>query len=113
MTTAGVRGRGSGVGGAEPGSARSFEVRRLGVVPYARGLELQAELVAGRRAGEVPDTLVLLQHPHVITLGTGTHEENVLLSPAELKARGIEMFDTGRGGDVTYHGPGQLVGYPI
>jgi lipoyl(octanoyl) transferase len=92
---------------------RPLTVRRLGTVPYAEALEIQAELVKRRRAGEVEDTLLLLQHPHVITLGTGTHEENVLISAEERERRGIELFKAGRGGDVTYHGPGQLVGYPI
>ena len=76
-------------------------------------LELQAQLVKQRREGVVPDTLLLLEHPHVITLGSGSHDENVLVTPQERAERGIELFDTGRGGDVTYHGPGQLVGYPI
>jgi lipoyl(octanoyl) transferase len=92
---------------------RTFEVRRLGRVPYADALELQAELVRQRRAGDIPDQLLLLEHPHVITLGSGSHDENVLVSAEERAARGIELFETGRGGDVTYHGPGQLVGYPI
>lgn len=85
----------------------------MGTVPYADGLQLQAELVRQRRAGEIPDTLLLLEHPHVITKGSGTHLENILLSDEERERRGIELFDAGRGGDVTYHGPGQLVGYPI
>jgi lipoyl(octanoyl) transferase len=88
-------------------------VRRLGRVPYADGLALQAELVGRRRAGEIPDTLLLLEHPHVITLGTGSHAENLLVDAAERERLGIELFEAGRGGDVTYHGPGQLVGYPI
>ncbi|MDQ3604579.1 MAG: lipoyl(octanoyl) transferase LipB [Gemmatimonadota bacterium] len=92
---------------------RSLAVRRLGVVPYQKGLEIQAELVRQRRSGEVSDTVLLLEHPHVLTLGTGTHPENILISPEERASRGIEFFPTGRGGDVTYHGPGQLVGYPI
>ena len=95
------------------GAHRPLHVRRLGLVRYADALELQAELVKQRRAGEIPDTLLLLQHPHVITLGSGAHDDNVLVSAEERAARGIELFDTGRGGDVTYHGPGQLVGYPI
>src|SRR3954464_3618282 len=90
-----------------------LEGGRLGRIAYADALALQAELVAARRAGEIPDTLLLLEHPHVITLGSGSPEENVLVSPEERAARGIELFETGRGGDVTYHGPGQLVGYPI
>lgn len=93
--------------------ADGLQVRRLGLVPYEDGLRLQAELVRMRREGAVPDTLLLLQHPHVITMGTGTHRENILLSEDERRRRGIDLFDAGRGGDVTYHGPGQLVGYPI
>src|SRR5215211_5486442 len=93
--------------------ARPLDVRRLGRVPYGDALELQKELVYQRRAGRIADTLLLLEHPHVITLGSGAHDENVLVTPEERAARGIELFETGRGGDVTYHGPGQLVGYPI
>jgi lipoyl(octanoyl) transferase len=88
-------------------------VRSLGLVPYADGLRLQDELVRQRRAREIGDTLLLLEHPHVITLGSGASQENVLLPPQQRQERGIELFETGRGGDVTYHGPGQLVGYPI
>jgi lipoyl(octanoyl) transferase len=94
-------------------SVRALEVRRLGRVTYADGLALQDELVAARRAGEIPDTLLLLEHPHVITLGTGSDGSHVLLDEGERRLMGIELFETGRGGDVTYHGPGQLVGYPI
>lgn len=92
---------------------RPMDVRRLGTLSYADGLALQEQLVKQRRAGEVADTLLLLEHPHVITLGSGSHDENVLVSPEERAQKGIELFETGRGGDVTYHGPGQLVGYPI
>ena len=74
---------------------------------------MQAQLVERRRCGQVPDTLLLLEHPHVITLGSSAHQEHVLLSEPELAARGIGLFEAGRGGDVTYHGPGQLVAYPI
>jgi lipoyl(octanoyl) transferase len=88
-------------------------VRRLGRVPYAAGLELQARLVAERQAGRAPDTLLLLEHDPVFTLGRNARRENVLLAEDLLRARGFEVFDTGRGGDVTYHGPGQVVGYPI
>jgi lipoyl(octanoyl) transferase len=94
-------------------AAGGLDVRRLGTVTYADGLALQERLVRERRAGEIGDTLLLLEHPHVITLGTGSHAENVLVGPEERARRGIELFATGRGGDVTYHGPGQLVGYPI
>ncbi len=92
---------------------RELEVHHLGLVPYARGLEMQAELVRRRRAGEVPDQLLLLEHPHVITLGTGSDTDHILVGEDERRLLGIEIFETGRGGDVTYHGPGQLVGYPI
>ena len=101
----------------EPGSLRTsrrLEVRRLGLVPYADGLELQRRLVEDRKAARIPDTLLLLQHPHVITIGVKKDgRSHILATPEELSARGVEVFETGRGGDVTYHGPGQLVGYPI
>lgn len=92
-----------------------LEVRRLGVIPYAGALELQQRLVDARKAGTIPDQLLLLQHPPVITLGVKTRSArtNVVASPAALRSAGIEVYETGRGGDVTYHGPGQLVGYPI
>ncbi|MGK7311404.1 MAG: lipoyl(octanoyl) transferase LipB [Candidatus Longimicrobiales bacterium M2_2A_002] len=92
---------------------RALDVRRLGRMAYADGLALQEELVAARRAGEIPDTLLLLEHPHVITLGSSSDTSHVLLDDGERRLMGIELFETGRGGDVTYHGPGQLVGYPI
>lgn len=95
------------------GGARRMDVTRLGVVPYAAALELQSELVRARRGGEIDDQLLLLQHPHVITLGTSAHPENILVDEEQRALLGIELFETGRGGDVTYHGPGQLVGYPI
>jgi len=88
-------------------------VRWLGRVPYVEALELQRQLIARRRAGSAPNTLLLLEHPPVITLGRGSNRAHVLAAPAELRARGIEVYECGRGGDVTYHGPGQLVGYPI
>ncbi len=88
-------------------------VRRLGRVPYARGLELQQQLVAERQQGAVPDQLLLLEHDPVFTLGRNARRENVLVPSELLCERGYEVFETGRGGDVTYHGPGQLVGYPI
>jgi lipoyl(octanoyl) transferase len=94
---------------------RELQVRRLGVVPYADGLALQKRLVEQRKAGDIPDQLLLLEHPPVITLGVKTRSDrsHVLATPEALEARGVEIFETGRGGDVTYHGPGQLVGYPI
>lgn len=92
-----------------------LDVRHAGLVPYGQALALQAELVAARKADAIPDTLLLLQHPPVITLGVKTRQsrQHVLAGEAELLALGVEVFETGRGGDVTYHGPGQLVGYPI
>lgn len=91
-----------------------LQVRRLGLVPYADGLELQRRLVEERKADRIPDTLLLLQHPHVLTIGVKKDgRSHVLASPERLSSLGVEVFDTGRGGDVTYHGPGQLVGYPI
>jgi lipoyl(octanoyl) transferase len=90
-------------------------VTRAGLVPYEAALALQADLVAARKAATIPDTLVLLQHPPVITLGVKVRQsrEHVLASDDELRTHGIALFEAGRGGDVTYHGPGQLVGYPI
>jgi lipoyl(octanoyl) transferase len=102
----------------EPGSlptrSRALQVRRLGLVPYAEGLELQRSLVEDRKAGRIPDTLLLLQHPHVVTIGVKKDgRSHIIATPEQLSSRGVEVFETGRGGDVTYHGPGQLVGYPI
>jgi lipoyl(octanoyl) transferase len=90
-----------------------LHVEQVGLVDYAAGLELQRERVAQRKAGAIPDTLVLLEHPHVYTLGRNARPENMLVSAEWLASRGAQVFHTDRGGDVTYHGPGQLVGYPI
>jgi lipoyl(octanoyl) transferase len=93
---------------------RSLQVRRLGLVPYADGLELQRRLVEERKTDHIPDTLLLLQHPHVLTVGVKKDgRSHILASPDRLTSLGVDVFETGRGGDVTYHGPGQLVGYPI
>ena len=94
---------------------RKLVVRRLGLVRYADGLEMQRTLVEQRVAGEIDDTLLLLEHPHVLTLGakSGQSRSHVLATPERLAELGVELHETGRGGDVTYHGPGQLVGYPI
>lgn len=92
---------------------RPLSVLEPGLVPYGEALELQERLVVQRRSGEIPDTLVLLEHPHVITMGSSTDEAHVLVDEAERARRGIELFKAGRGGDVTYHGPGQAVAYPI
>src|SRR4051794_5014695 len=100
--------------GSRP-EARGVEVRRLGRVPYAEALALQRELVVERQAGRVGDLLLFVEHPHVLTLGVrGDGGRSHILAAADvLAARSVEIFETGRGGDITYHGPGQLVGYPI
>jgi lipoyl(octanoyl) transferase len=94
---------------------RQISVRRLGVVPYVEALEMQRTLVEERRAGTVPDLLLLLQHPPVITVGVkgDAGRSHIVAPPERLAEARIEVHDTGRGGDVTYHGPGQIVGYPI
>lgn len=92
---------------------RICEVRDLGLTPYAEALQLQQSLVEARKRDEIADTLLLLEHPHVITLGRAANRANVLADEEARAAKGVELFETGRGGDVTYHGPGQLVGYPI
>ncbi len=88
-------------------------VRHLGRVPYAEGLQIQEQLVAERQAGRIVDVLLLLEHDPVFTMGRNAQAENVLLSKDALEAKGFQLFETGRGGDVTYHGPGQVIGYPI
>ena len=94
---------------------RPLEVRRLGSVPYRKALEVQRSLVEERRQNRVGDLLLLLEHPHVITRGASARDrdDHVVAGHTALVAEGIDVIDTGRGGDVTYHGPGQLVGYPI
>ena len=96
-------------------AVRSLEVRRLGRVPYQEALELQKRLVEQRRAGAIDDVLLLVEHPPVLTLGVRGDggRSHILASEHELSSRHIEVFETGRGGDITYHGPGQIVGYPI
>ncbi len=101
-------------GAALPDAAlRKLDVRWLGRVEYPDGLRLMQEFHRLRAIGTAPDTLLLLEHPPVLTLGRGGHRANVLAPASELVARGIDVVETDRGGDVTYHGPGQLVGYPI
>lgn len=93
---------------------REMHVVHLGLVPYARGLELQRAVARARINGEIAyDVLLLLEHPPVVTLGRSSKAQNLVASPALLAARGVELFEAERGGDVTFHGPGQLVGYPI
>lgn len=94
---------------------RTLEVRQLGRMPYETALAVQRQLVEARKAGTVGDLLLLVEHPPVLTLGVrGDGGRSHILAPeAELARRGIQVFETGRGGDITYHGPGQIVGYPI
>jgi lipoyl(octanoyl) transferase len=92
---------------------RSFTARWLGRIRYAEAHALQERLLEQRIRGEIGDTLLLLEHEAVVTLGRGAHAENVLVPRGELERRGVDLVETGRGGDVTYHGPGQLVAYPI
>lgn len=80
---------------------------------YGQALELQRQLANERKQGLIPDQLLLVEHPHVITLGRNGHLENLLASDEVLRRAGISFYPVDRGGDVTYHGPGQLVGYPI
>ena len=90
-----------------------LSVEWLGLVPYGEALALQEAAVADRAEGRTGDRLLLLEHPPVVTLGRATKPGSLLFDEARLRALGIERFEVGRGGDVTYHGPGQLVGYPI
>ena len=118
MTTGGL-GRGEDDRGAgAPGGnevQRPLDVRRLGMIAYADALALQRQLVEERGAGRIDDVLLLVEHPHVLTLGVkGDGGRSHILAGAEvLTAKRVEIHETGRGGDVTYHGPGQVVGYPI
>jgi lipoyl(octanoyl) transferase len=85
----------------------------LGLIAYEPAFDLQRRLVAARKSGAIPDVLLLCEHPHVITLGRNGHSENLLASEHLLRQMGVEFHATDRGGDITYHGPGQIVGYPI
>lgn len=89
------------------------DVRWLGTIDYREAWDLQNRLAQQRLAGEIPDTLLLLEHPATITLGRGADDAHIVAQPERLARMGIEVVETNRGGDVTYHGPGQLVGYPI
>ena|ERR1700722_17759103 len=88
-------------------------VIQLGTIPYLEALALQRSAAAARLAGTIPDVLLLCEHPPVVTLGRSTKASNLTTTPAALAARGVEVHEVERGGDVTFHGPGQLVGYPI
>jgi lipoyl(octanoyl) transferase len=92
---------------------RICETRQLGLTPYANALALQQSLHEARKRDEIPDQLLFVEHSHVITFGRGANRANLLADEAARQQAGVELFETGRGGDVTYHGPGQLVGYPI
>jgi lipoyl(octanoyl) transferase len=85
----------------------------LGLIAYAEAWELQERVVAARKAGAIEDVMLFCEHPHVITLGRSGNRANLLASESVLRQKGVEFFETSRGGDITYHGPGQIVGYPI
>src|SRR5262245_35389616 len=95
--------------GVDMTSSPVCQVRRLGIVPYPEAWELQKQLAGQRATDEIPDTLLLLEHPHTYTLGRSGHVENLLWDEAERAARGVSVHWVDRGGDITYHGPGQLV----
>jgi len=88
-------------------------VTDLGLIPYADACALQQRLAAARKAGAIDDVFLLCEHPHVITLGRNASRANLLASENVLRQKGVELHSTNRGGDITYHGPGQIVGYPI
>jgi len=94
-------------------AAAACELRDLGSMRYADAFALQQQFVERRKRGEIPDQLLIVEHPHVVTMGRTAHDENLLCAPELLDRAGIEFHRTDRGGDVTYHGPGQIVGYPI
>lgn len=98
---------------AEVRTEATLQVMDLGLTPYAEVLARQQELVRLRLLGAVPDTLILVEHPPVVTLGRAKRRANLMLDPDEIRRHGVEFFEITRGGDVTYHAPGQLVGYPI
>lgn len=92
---------------------RSVIIQDLGRLGYAEALSVQNEIEAELKQGRGHDHLLLVEHPHVVTIGRNGHEDNILTSIAFLEQHGIELHETNRGGDVTYHGPGQIVGYPV
>jgi lipoyl(octanoyl) transferase len=99
--------------GPQAESLPHCELRDLGRIGYSQAFELQRTLVEQRKRGEIPDQLLIVEHPHVVTLGRNGNDEHLLAAPELLARSGIEFHRTDRGGDVTYHGPGQIVGYPI
>ena len=92
---------------------RPCEVRDLGRLGWPEAYRVQQQLVEERKAGRIPDQLLFVEHSHVVTLGRNAHLSNILASPEMLSRAGVDVHETNRGGDVTYHGPGQVVGYPI
>jgi lipoyl(octanoyl) transferase len=94
-------------------AAAVCELRDLGRMRYAEAFAVQRQFVERRKRGEIPDQLLIVEHPHAVTMGRNGHDENLLCAPELLDRAGIEFHRTDRGGDVTYHGPGQIVGYPI
>lgn len=105
---------GSAVSGdVNPATSKRCIARWLGRIPYAEGLKQQESAVTSLVSGDGDEKLLLLEHPHVITLGRNADPAHVLAGEAARQTRGVALYRTGRGGDVTYHGPGQLVGYPI
>jgi lipoyl(octanoyl) transferase len=90
-----------------------LQLLQLGLIPYLEGLRIQDEIVAARKVGAIGDTLLLMEHPPVLTLGRNATRANILAGDELLARKGVEIHEINRGGDVTYHGPGQLVGYPI
>jgi lipoyl(octanoyl) transferase len=92
---------------------QTVEVRDLGLLRWELALNEQRKLVELRKSGAISDQLLIVEHPHVVTMGRNGHRENLLAEPEVLTRSGISFFETDRGGDVTYHGPGQIVGYPI
>jgi lipoate-protein ligase B len=94
-------------------AASTIEVRDLGLLRWDLACQRQVDLVEQRKIGAISDQLIITEHPHVVTMGRNGHAENLLARPELLARSGIDFFETDRGGDVTYHGPGQIVGYPI
>ena len=101
------------LGAARTSACATLEIRDLGCMRYREALAIQQELVEKRKQGLISDQLLFVEHPHVITQGRNGHAENLLASEDALRSAGIEFYPTNRGGDITYHGPGQIIGYPI